>query len=130
MGTSSKSIFNLALLLFVSGILSVILTACSENKTVQSTSNNSTIAQAGASVSQGHQLFLANCVRCHAGTGNPPGPDATITGSERLNSETSFNKLLRQPASAMMRSFTPAELSNAQIHTLYQYVTETRKPDH
>jgi mono/diheme cytochrome c family protein len=128
MSNSSQSIFNIALFLFASVILSTTLTACSEKKAAQNTSENSSIAQESPALSSGHQLFLANCVRCHAGTGNPPGPDALIIDSERLNSETSFNKLLRQPTSAMMRSFTPSELSNAQIHTLYEYVSKTRKP--
>jgi len=127
---SSKPIFNTALLVIASIVVCNTLSACSNNKTAQSPSNSESIAQASTPVSAGHQLFLANCVRCHAGTGNPPGPDATITGSERLNTEASFTKLLRQPTSAMMRSFTPEELSNAQIHTLYDYVTEMRKPAH
>jgi|GEM_PF-3353863 len=130
MSNLSKIIFNIALFLSVSVLISTTLTACSGNKAAQNTSENASIDQESPAVSSGHQLFLANCVRCHAGTGNPPGPDATITDSERLNSEASFNKLLRQPTSAMMRSFTPAELSNAQIHTLYEYVSQARKPKH
>lgn len=75
----------------------------------------------------GYQLFSANCSRCHAGNGNPPGPDDTILSSPRLSSEESFRKLLRQPTSAMMKTFTPKELNDAQVHTLYMYVAQARK---
>lgn len=74
----------------------------------------------------GQELFMAHCVRCHRGPQSPPGPDATITGSERLASEDSFRQLLRHPTSFMMKTFSEQELDNAKVHALYAYLRTQR----
>jgi mono/diheme cytochrome c family protein len=79
-------------------------------------------------VSQGQSLFLTNCVSCHQGLGNPPGPNEVIMDSEKLNTEAAFRNLLRHPASAMMRAFSEQELSNADVHEIYVYLHALRTP--
>jgi mono/diheme cytochrome c family protein len=116
---------------FTACLLTFSVSACSGQKassTNSETSENAVQSEKMSVMAPGHALFLANCVRCHSGSGSPPGPDATITDSTRLNSEDSFRHLLRQPTSAMMKSFSPDELSDAQIHTLYEYVSSNRQP--
>jgi mono/diheme cytochrome c family protein len=100
---------------------SLLTSGCSANQSDKAAAEKTT------PISAGHQLFLTNCSRCHAGDGNPPGPDNTILSSGRLSSEESFRKLLRQPTSAMMKSFSPQELSDMQVHTLYEYIIQARK---
>jgi mono/diheme cytochrome c family protein len=79
-------------------------------------------------VSKGQEIFLSQCVRCHQGAGNPPGPNAVIMDSQRLNDEASFRSLLRKPTSPMMRTFTADDLSDQQIHELYNYLHGLRTP--
>jgi mono/diheme cytochrome c family protein len=75
-------------------------------------------------ISAGQQLFLNNCVNCHQGAGAPPGPNAVIQDSEKLADETAFRTFLRNPNVGMMPAFTPERLSDADVHTLYLFVTE------
>ena len=71
-------------------------------------------------ISKGQQLFLSNCVSCHQGMGEVPGPNAVVMDSTTLNQEETFRALLRQPAS-------PGELSDADVHELYGYLTGLRQ---
>lgn len=74
----------------------------------------------------GHGLFLTNCAKCHQGPGNPPGPNAIILDSERLNTEESFRDLLRKPTSSAMPAFTDTDLSDGEIHEMYVYLSSSR----
>jgi len=78
--------------------------------------------------SPGQQLFLSHCVSCHMGAGDPPGPNATVLDSATLRSEMVFREQVRHPASAMMRSFSEQELSDAQLHELYVYLQMAKTP--
>jgi cytochrome c1 len=62
------------------------------------------------------------------GAGNPPGPNAVVMNSGTLASEQRFRELLRHPSSAMMRSFSPEELTDAQVHELYVYLQTLKSP--
>lgn len=81
-----------------------------------------------ATMSPGQTLFLNHCVSCHMGAGNPPGPNAVILDSSRLLTEASFRDVLRHPVSAMMRSFSEQELSDEDVHVLYQYLLSAKTP--
>jgi mono/diheme cytochrome c family protein len=125
----SKSM-SFALLLIAA---TIILTGCQQTLSPNSeekmaTTSSSIPSPAEKPVTSGQEIFLNNCVGCHQGAGNPPGPDATIVDSERLSTESSFEALLRKPTSAMMKNFSEQELDKASVHTLYQYLTSSRKP--
>lgn len=81
-----------------------------------------------ASLPPGQVLFLNHCVSCHMGAGNPPGPNAVILDSSRLTNEAYFRDLLRHPTSAMMRSFSAEELSDADVKILYDYLQSAKRP--
>jgi mono/diheme cytochrome c family protein len=76
----------------------------------------------------GQRIFLSHCVACHQGTGNPPGPNATILDSDTLQTEQTFRELVRHPRSSMMRTFSEEELSNADVHELYAYLQAVKTP--
>jgi mono/diheme cytochrome c family protein len=79
-------------------------------------------------LSKGQQLFLSNCVTCHQGMGDPPGPNAVVLDSSTLSNEESFIALVRQPKSAMMRAFSPEELSDADVKEIYKYLVSAKTP--
>lgn len=85
-------------------------------------------ARQSGPLTQGQQIFLSHCVSCHQGAGNPPEPNAVIMDSTQLNSETSFKSLIRKPISPMMRAYGPEEISDADVHVLYQYLIGLRTP--
>lgn len=79
-------------------------------------------------VSKGHEIFLAHCVSCHQGTGNPPGPNAIILDSATLKSFAEFKALLRQPRSAMMTAFSLEALPDKDVKVLYNYILTAKNP--
>lgn len=81
-----------------------------------------------ADMPPGQTLFLNHCVSCHMGAGNPPGPNAVILDSSRLLNEPAFRDVLRHPPSAMMRSFSEQELSDADVHLMYEYLVAAKTP--
>lgn len=74
--------------------------------------------------SPGHAVFLNNCMVCHQGPGNPPGPNAIITGSEKLASREMFEAFLRNPGQSMMPPFPEGRLSSEDIDQLYEFVKQ------
>jgi len=79
-------------------------------------------------VSVGQGIFLNNCLACHRGGGNPPGPDSIIMNSSRLDAEADFNALLRNPTSPMMTPFTREILPDGDVHELYIYLQNVKDP--
>jgi hypothetical protein len=132
--SSMHSLLKTALFSLVASLFAVSLSACARHQTTSSpvplphTGSVATNSLAGLSDMQGRALFVANCVQCHSGGGSPPGPNAVIIDSERLNSEESFRQLLRQPTSAMMKSFSEQELSDTNVHRLYTFLIKERQP--
>ncbi|WP_373531223.1 cytochrome c [Vampirovibrio sp.] len=82
-----------------------------------------TTTQPVAPMSQGQQIFLSQCVSCHQGAGDPPGPNVVVLNSPTLKQEETFRALLRQPTSSMMRKFSAQELPDAEVHALYEYLS-------
>lgn len=81
---------------------------------------------AASAVTPGQQVFLTNCVRCHTGAGNPPGPNDIILGSDRLASSETFRTFLRSPSSSMMPAFDGNRLKDADVDLLYQYLLKAK----
>lgn len=103
---------------------SVLFVGCSQHQEAPSDEQTSPTAP----LSKGQQLFLSNCVMCHQGASNPPGPNAVVLDSSTLSSEESFIALVRQPKSAMMRAFSTEELSDADAKELYNYLLNAKTP--
>lgn len=104
-------------------------TGTDEKVAMSAQQDTTTIAAAPAGgISKGQQVFLSNCSTCHAGAGNPPGPNGRIQHSDRLETEDSFRALLRKPESPRMPSFADSDLSNADVHSLYEYLKTQRLP--
>jgi mono/diheme cytochrome c family protein len=81
-----------------------------------------------APVSKGQEIFLAHCVSCHQGPGNPPGPNAVILDSETLKTLKDFKALVRQPRASGMTVFTPDILPDKDVKTLYDYLLTAKNP--
>lgn len=97
---------------FVLILALVLLSACGESTYIEPT--------------PAEAVFLTNCVACHRGPGNPPGPTPQILQSLQTNNLDKFRAFLRKPTSSMMPSFSESQLSNEDIDLLYQYLQELK----
>ena len=86
--------------------------------------NASTSAEGPKVSSKGQEVFLNQCMTCHMGAGDPPGPNDVILHSAKLASEDAFSKYVRQPDNGMMPAFSKEPLSDADLKELYAYVKQ------
>lgn len=100
---------------------SILLSGCQQNEQAVD------ISQLPA----GQRIFLNECLMCHQGPGNPPGPDHRITLSEKLGTQAGFAGFLRHPNNGLMPPFSPDRLADEEIAQLYQYLhrLQPEKPE-
>ncbi len=79
-------------------------------------------------LSKGQEIFLTHCVSCHMGVGDPPGPNAVVLDSAKLQLDSRFESFLRKPVSAMMPSFDEHLISKDDAQKLYAYLLEAKAP--
>ncbi|MGE0201561.1 MAG: cytochrome c [Candidatus Melainabacteria bacterium] len=72
----------------------------------------------------GQQVFMDSCLGCHAGPGDPPGPDERITKSKKMVSKEKLLLYLRNPDNMNMPPIAPEQVSDAQVSELFDYLND------
>ncbi len=85
-------------------------------------STHSVEAEPAKELTPGHQVFLNNCMGCHANSENPPGPNAVILRSSKTDTLRHFEAFVRNPDNGKMPPFPIERLSNAELGELYIYI--------
>lgn len=84
-------------------------------------SGSGTNETATTPMSPGQEIFLNNCLGCHMGEGDPPGPNSVIRNSTKLTSLEAFTTYIRNPDNGQMPAFGPGQLSDDDLAKLHSY---------
>lgn len=94
-----------------------------QNNTVGVTQNEPTpTIGVGSSAEQGLKLFRNNCTICHPNDGKTPAKGPALTGSRATRDYTFLIWQVRN-GKGQMRSFSSANLSDADLASIYLYLS-------